>query len=281
MKYAMNSDKGGFLVDALSGKVLYADGQPSDTKVILRSRGRDDVHLIGRVPAPGRKNRCSSERPRESNHTVINPYDHPLPCHVAEDDARLERAKEMSRKERMAQASFETHEQKALSRALSESMLEEASLQQCQQNEEDSLRRALEMSEKDPSPQHVAIEQEDDEFLKRALAESELLFHRSCSDDELEAVLRLSERQFCVSESDREELLFHQSGVDHYSMNSDLETILRQSVEEFAAIQPDIDEETLIKQALQLSLQDLAKKGDPNLHGIVDEFTSGTKLRMV
>ena len=211
----------------------------------------------------------------------MDPNDHPLPCHVAEDDAHLERAKEMSRKERMMQASLDTNEQKALSRALSVSIREEATLQQCQHNEEDALRRALEMSEKDPSPQYVAIENEDEELLKKALSESKLLFDSTCRDDELEAALRLSEKQYHIIEPDREELLLRQSGVDQYSMDSDLETILRQSVKEFAPIQPDIDEETLIQQALQLSLQDLAERGDPNLYGIVEEIAPRSKLRMV
>jgi len=209
MKFILNADKGGFLVDASSGIVLYASGPPTDTKVVVRSMTlseNNNIPLVGRVPP-----KILVNPPAEDNQ--------PLPVHVAQDDALLEQAKEVSRKQRHTEATLDVKERQALKKAMSDSMLEHLTLQKNQEREDDSLQTALIMSV--PS-----VDNEDEQILQKALLESKLMFEMSKNDVELEAALKMSESHFHICDSE----------ID--ALDSELQEILRQSAEEFSTVQP-------------------------------------------
>ena len=249
MQFTIHNNKGGFLVNAHSGHVLYANAPPRDSKVILRTVNR---HLEQNRQCPKRSLEQPLTTPPQTK--MIHHENDPTPCDLAQDDALVEHAKEISRKERYTEVAMETKDRQALTRAVSESLLEQESFQECQNQDDEALRKALILS-KQSRQNIVAMALEEEQLLQQAILESKrhLDHYNSINldDDERIAFLKMNTQDTNMKE------LVRRSETIIAGNDAELKHILSLSAEECLCSQsPSLDEERLLQQAMQLSLQE-------------------------
>ena len=252
MQFTIHNDKGGFLVNALSGHVLYANAPPRDSKVILRTVNRDLEENLHSFKRP-------FERPRTTPPTtrMIHHENDPTPRDLAQDDALVEHAKEISRKERYTEVAMEAKDRQLITKALSESMLEQQSYQECEQQDDEALRKTLILS-KQYSQDTFAMDIKEEQQLQQAMTESKRHLEWNSSNldtNKYIAVLEMNQQDTNMIEKDQ------LSEITIAGSDTELEYILNLSVKECLCSQPPpLDEEALLQQAIRLSLQEFTSQ---------------------
>ena len=190
MEYHINTGKGSLTVNAKSGIVLHKQKVVDSKITIVPHSSGPNVKLIGRV-AP--KSRAFATINNQANFLLH----HPLPNHVAQDDALLVSVQHESRKEQYLHIHKTKHSKQELARVLSDSKLDYDRTVQSQNDYDGKLQQALQTSESELQDDQDADEKELQAILAKSVAD---LQHQEEEEErELQAILTKSMSEACLS----------------------------------------------------------------------------------
>jgi len=188
MEYHINTGKGSLTVNAKSGIVLHKQKVVDSKITIVPHSSGPNVKLIGRV-AP----RAFATINNQANFLLH----HPLPNHVAQDDALLVSVQHESRKEQYLHIHKTKQTKQELARVLSDSKLEYARTVQSQNDYDGKLQQALQTSESELQDDQDADEKELQAILAKSVAD--LQYQEEEEERELQAILTKSLSEACLS----------------------------------------------------------------------------------
>eukprot|EP00537_Pseudo-nitzschia_pungens_P014529 CAMPEP_0172396738 /NCGR_PEP_ID=MMETSP1061-20121228/26743_1 /TAXON_ID=37318 /ORGANISM="Pseudo-nitzschia pungens, Strain cf. pungens" /LENGTH=267 /DNA_ID=CAMNT_0013128683 /DNA_START=194 /DNA_END=997 /DNA_ORIENTATION=+ len=180
MEFRMTEGKGSFLVNAVSGIVLYDPPQPTDSKVVVAPNwsSRSANNVIRRIITEG-----INESKKELKKNFHN---------RANEKAAMDKALAKSLEETRKRNEEEKHANEQLERALSVSRLDELK----EREEEARMKEALENSKRELIEQSI----DEEELIRRAMEESML-------EEERMMILRESISSHSHNSQEDEELL--------------------------------------------------------------------------
>jgi len=295
MNYTLTSNKGSFIVNAISGIDLYsAPLQPTTTKLIVQSSNEhdndDNIKLVNRIkhskrrydPKPGEDPsihyNMEKEDENDDTHDEQNNSNgrkgyvigyEPTPAELAKEERLVERAKEQSEQEQRQiqkqerHASKEVHQAMTLSKHQFKREIQE--WEELQEQEQSELDRMLELSLNQTSNKDIdescSQDEDDEDELKR-------IMEFSLQQEEQHQ----SQRQTMEQEQEEElkrimELSLQQQKQDTTTEEKELEQIMELSKREIQEMQQQKEEEELA-QALQ-EIQMLEQ-----MEHVVDDVTS-------